>query len=125
MQDLKRYGAESRRLAEVLDERLDTYMYSIVVQTSPSTHGHDCAGGSGPKVDLTGDRNPSYRRLDNVLAWLDRVRARPGVAAGIEWGMKDEDEVDFFFFDRWSQETREKYEKMGGKIATAHGQSKL
>ena len=31
MQDLKRYGAESRRLAEVLDERLDTYMYSIVV----------------------------------------------------------------------------------------------
>ena len=60
------------------------------------------------------------RRLGNVLAWLDRVRARPGVAAGVKWGMQDEAEVD-----KWSQETRAKYMAMGGKIATAHGKSKL
>ena len=60
------------------------------------------------------------RRLGNVLAWLDRVRARPGVAAGVRWGMQDEAEVD-----KWSPETRDKYMKMGGTIASAHGQSKL
>ena len=59
-------------------------------------------------------------RLGNVLAWLERVRARPGVAAGIAWGMQDEAEMD-----KWSQETRAKYMAMGGKIATAHGKSKL
>ena len=72
------------------------------------------------KVDLTGDRSEGeLSALPNVLAWIDRVRARPGVGRGLEYGIpKDE-------IDQWSKERKESYAKGGGKIAAAHGQSKL
>ena len=76
-------------------------------------------GWKWSKVDLTGERTEGLRPLPHVLAWIDRVRARPGVEAGLRWGMA-EDEID-----TWSQQRRESYLKGGGKMAKAHGASKL
>jgi hypothetical protein len=46
------------------------------------------------------------------MAWIDRVRARPGVARGLAYGVP-EDEID-----RWSQKRRESYAKGGASIAS-------
>ena len=56
------------------------------------------------KVDIT-DR-------PNVMAWIDRVRARPGVARGLAYGVP-EDEID-----RWSAERRKSYASGGATIAS-------
>lgn len=116
----KRFGDEARRLAEVLDERLEGREYVCNEYTIVDMAIYPwLRGWKWSKVDLTGDRT-GKARLGNVLAWLDRVRARPGVDAGLRWGMGDEANID-----TWSKETREKYKSMGGTIATAHGKSKL
>ena len=47
----------------------------------------------------------------NVVAWVDRVRARPGVARGLAYGVpKDE-------IDQWSEERKAQYRKGGTAIA--------
>ena len=61
-------------------------------------------GWKWSKVDIT-DR-------PNVMAWIDRVRERPGVARGLAYGVP-EDEID-----RWSQKRRESYAKGGSSIAS-------
>ena len=56
------------------------------------------------KVDITGRAN--------VMAWIDRVRARPGVERGLAYGVpKDE-------IDSWSKERRESYKRSGASIAS-------
>ena len=46
------------------------------------------------------------------MAWIDRVRARPGVERGISYGVpKDE-------IDRWSPERKASYAKGGASIAS-------
>ena len=61
------------------------------------------------KVDLTGERlGNGTKRLDNVLKWIDRVRAREGVSNGLRWGFEGkEDEID-----KWSEERRNSYKKV-------------
>ena len=46
------------------------------------------------------------------MAWIDRVRARPGVERGLAYGVpKDE-------IDSWSKERRERYKQSGASIAS-------
>ena len=48
----------------------------------------------------------------NVMGWVGRVRARPGVGRGLAYGVpKDE-------IDRWSEERRAQYAKGGASIAS-------
>ena len=61
-------------------------------------------GWKWSKVDIT-DR-------PNVVAWVDRMRARPGVARGLAYGVpKDE-------IDQWSDERKASYARGGASIAS-------
>ena len=118
----ERFGKEARRLAEVLDRQLEGQDYicgefSIVdISVYPWLRGWKWS-----KVDLTGERlGNGTKRLDNVLKWIDRVRAREGVSNGLRWGFEGkEDEID-----KWSEERRNSYKKSGGNIAVTHGVDK-
>jgi GST-like protein len=103
---LERFGREARRLSGVLDRQLEG---------RPWVCGDDFTiadvalypwlrGWKWSKVDIT-DR-------PNVMAWIDRVRERPGVARGLAHGVP-EGEVD-----RWSAERRESYARGGASIAS-------
>jgi len=103
---LERFGKEALRLAAVLDRRLEGRDYicghdlTIAdIATYPWLRGYKWS-----KVDITGNAN--------VMAWIDRVRARPGVERGLAYGVpKDE-------IDSWSKERRESYKKSGASIAS-------
>ena len=51
-------------------------------------------------------------RRKDIEAWIDRVRARPGVSRGLAYGVP-EDEID-----RWSPERRKRYATGGASIAS-------
>jgi GST-like protein len=101
----KRYGNESRRLLEVLDRRLEGREYvcgdvSIAdFALYPWVRAHRWA-----RVPIDG--------LANVEAWLERVRARPGVERGLAVGVP-KDEVD-----QWSAARKESYRQSGASIVT-------
>ena len=103
---LERFGKEALRLAGVLDRQLegrewvcgaDFTIADIAVY--PWLRGYKWS-----KVDIT-DRA-------NVMAWIDRVRARPGVGRGLAYGVP-EDEID-----KWSKERRAGYASGGASIAS-------
>jgi GST-like protein len=102
---LERFGKEARRLAAVLDRQLEGQnfvcgdSFSIAdIAIYPWLRGYKWS-----KVDIS-DR-------PNVMAWLTRVRARPGVERGLAYGVpKDE-------IDRWSEKRRERYARGGASIA--------
>jgi methylmalonyl-CoA mutase N-terminal domain/subunit len=50
--------------------------------------------------------------LDNVGAWLKRVRSRPGVERGLAVGMPKEE------IDQWSAERKAQYKRGGASIVT-------
>jgi len=100
-----RYGKESRRLLEVLERQLEGRDY-VCDEVSiadfalyPWVRAHRWA-----RVPLEG--------LDNVEAWLARVRARPGVERGLAVGVP-QDQID-----RWSDERKATYERAGASIVT-------
>jgi GST-like protein len=102
---LERFGSEARRLLRVLDERLegrefvcDTFSIADIA-LYPWIRGWKWS-----KVNVT-DK-------PNVMAWLTRVRARPGVGRGLEYGVP-KDEVD-----QWSEERKARYRKSGASIAS-------
>ncbi|MCR9098233.1 MAG: glutathione S-transferase N-terminal domain-containing protein [bacterium] len=103
---LERFGKEALRLAGVLDRQLEGRDYiagddlTIAdVATYPWLRGYKWS-----KVDITPNAN--------VMAWIDRVRARPGVERGLAYGVpKDE-------IDSWSTERRESYKRSGASIAS-------
>ena len=105
---IERYGKESRRLFEVLDRRLEGRDY-VCDEVSiadfalyPWVRAHKWA-----RVPLDG--------LDNVQAWLPRMRSRPGVERGLAVGMpKDE-------IDQWSAARKAAYKKRGSSIVTKVG----
>ena len=49
---------------------------------------------------------------DNVVAWVDRVRARPAVARGLAYGAPPKE------VDQWSEETKNRYRNFGSSIAS-------
>ncbi len=105
---IERYGRESRRLFEVLERRLEGREY-VCDEVSiadfalyPWVRAHRWA-----RVSIDG--------LDNLSAWLKRVRSRPGVERGLAVGVpKDE-------IDQWSAERKASYRRGGASIVTAVG----
>jgi GST-like protein len=102
---MERFGKEARRLASVLNKRLegrdwvcgDTFTIADIA-IYPWIRGWKWS-----KVNITD--------LPNVVAWVDRVRARPGVGRGLAYGVP-KDEVD-----QWSEERKARYRKGGATIA--------
>ncbi len=105
---IERYGRESRRLFEVLERRLEGREY-VCNEVSiadfalyPWVRAHKWA-----RVSIDG--------LDNLSAWLVRVRSRPGVERGLAVGVpKDE-------IDQWSAERKASYRRGGASIVTPVG----
>ena len=103
---LARFLAEARRLAAIAEQQLEGRDYFCGDQITIA----DIAiypwfrGWKWSKVDMT-DR-------PNILAWMKRMRARPGVGRGLAWGAP-EGEVD-----QWSESTKARYAKGGASIAT-------
>lgn len=102
---LERFGKEALRLVSVLDR---------VLGDDPWVCGEDFTiadialypwlrGYKWSKVDIT--------TRPRVLAWVERVRARPAVERGLAYGVP-EDEID-----RWSASRRASYAKGGASIA--------
>ena len=103
---LERFGKEARRLSGVLDRKLEgqPFICGDAFTIADIAIYPWLRGWKWSKVDIT-DR-------PNVMAWIDRVRERPGVARGLAYGVP-EDEID-----RWSQKRRESYAKGGASIAS-------
>ncbi len=103
---LERFGKESQRLVAILARQLqhqpficgDTFTVADI-SVFPWIRAYKWA-----KVDIT--VHPE------VVDWLGRVRARPGVDRGVAFGVP-KDEVDSF-----SKERREQYKANGAKIAS-------
>ncbi|MEO0962865.1 MAG: glutathione S-transferase N-terminal domain-containing protein [Pseudomonadota bacterium] len=103
---LTRFNTEAQRLVSILEKRL-TFRQFVCGEDFTVA---DIAiwpwarGWKWSKVDITG--SPA------VMAWVDRVRARPGVERGISYGVpKDE-------IDQWSAERKAQYAKTGTSIAS-------
>jgi len=102
---LERFGREAKRLAGVLDNRLEgrEYVCGDTISIADIAIYPWLRGYKWSKVDIT-DR-------PNVMAWIERVRARPAVERGLAYGVP-KDEVD-----RWSDERRAQYAKGGAAMA--------
>jgi GST-like protein len=102
---LERFGKEARRLSGVLDDQLEGRDYvcgefSIAdIALYPWIRGWKWS-----KVDIT-DR-------PNVMAWVERVRARPGVGRGLAYGVPKEE------VDQWSADTKARYARGGATMAS-------
>jgi len=103
---LERFGKEARRLAGVLDRQLEgrDFVCGEDFTIADIALYPWLRGWKWSKVDIT-DR-------PNVMAWIDRVRARPGVGRGLAYGVP-EDEID-----RWTEERRASYAKGGATMAS-------
>ncbi len=106
---LSRFGTEALRLTFVLDRRLEgrdfvcgENLTIADIAIYPWLRGYKWS-----KVDITGSAN--------VMEWIKRVRARPGVERGLAYGVP-KDEVD-----RWSAERRAQYARSGAVIAATPG----
>jgi len=102
---LERFGKEARRLAAVLDHQLDgkDFVCGDVFTIADIAIYPWLRGYKWSKVDIS-DRS-------NVMAWVERVRARPAVERGLAYGVpKDE-------IDRWSEKRRAQYARGGASIA--------
>ncbi|MCZ6465194.1 MAG: GNAT family N-acetyltransferase [Proteobacteria bacterium] len=102
---IARYAAESRRLYEVLDHRLEGREY-VCGEASiadfalyPWVRAHKWA-----RVSIDG--------LDHLRAWQRRVRARPGVDRGLAVGVPDGE------VDQWSEERKAAYKRGGASMVT-------
>ena len=103
---LERFGKEARRLTSVLDQRLEgrAYVCGEDLTIADIAIYPWLRGWKWSKVDIT--------PFANVVAWVDRVRARPGVGRGLAWGVP-KDEVD-----QWSEERKAQYRRNGASIAS-------
>lgn len=103
---LERFKKEAQRLLSVLSNQLgdnpfvcgDTYTIADIA-SFPWIRGWKWS-----KIDITG--------FANIVAWVKRVRARPGVGRGLKYGISS-DEVD-----TWSEETRKRYARLGSLMAS-------
>ncbi len=103
---LERFGTEALRLVGVLDRKLDDQPW-VCGETFTIA---DIAlypwirGWKWSKVNITGK--------PRVMAWVDRVRARPGVARGLAYGVPEAE------IDQWSEARKARTAKGGASIAS-------
>ncbi len=103
---LTRFGSEAQRLLGVLDGQLAKHPFICGETFSVADIATWCwvRSWKWAKIDITG--------FPRVMDWVRRVRARPGVARGIAFGVpKDE-------IDRFSKERRAQYQANGARIAS-------
>ena len=103
---LERFNNEAQRLLRVLDKQLEGKSYICGDQfTIADIASYPWVRGwKWSKVDITGHAN--------VVAWVERVRARPAVERGLTYGFST-DEID-----SWSEDTRKRYARGGASIAS-------
>ncbi|MGD1956505.1 MAG: glutathione S-transferase family protein [Sphingomonadales bacterium] len=103
---LERFNKEALRLLSVLSNKLgDTpYICGDTFTIADIASYPWVRGWKWSKIDITG--------FPNVMAWVARIRARPGVDRGLKYGIA-EDEVD-----GWSKETKAQYAKLGASMAS-------
>jgi len=102
---LERFLKEARRLASVLNHRLEgrDYVCGDNLTIADIAIYPWVRGWKWSKINMTDQ--------PNVMAWIDRVRARPAVGRGLAYGMpKDE-------IDQWSAERKAETAKSGAAIA--------
>ena len=102
---LERFGTEALRLVAVLDRQLASgpYVCGATFTIADIAIYPWVRGYKWSKVDITGS--------ERVVAWVDRVRARPAVERGLAYGVPDTE------IDRWSAERRAQYARSGATIA--------
>jgi len=102
---LERFGREGRRLASVLNNRLEgrDYVCGDNLTIADIAIYPWVRGWKWSKINMTDQ--------PNVMAWIDRVRARPAVGRGLSYGMPEEE------IDQWSEERKISYRKSGATIA--------
>jgi GST-like protein len=102
---LERFGREGRRLASVLNNRLEgrDYVCGDNLTIADIAIYPWVRGWKWSKINMTDQ--------PNVMAWIDRVRARPAVGRGLSYGMPEEE------IDQWSEERKTSYRKSGATIA--------
>ena len=102
---LARFNSEAQRLLRVLNKQLQGKDYICGQQLTIA----DIAcypwvrGWKWSKIDITGHAN--------VVAWVDRVRARPAVERGLKYGVPPEE------VDQWGEARKAQYARMGAAIA--------
>jgi GST-like protein len=102
---LERFGKEGLRLASVLNNRLEgrDYVCGNDITIADIAIYPWVRGWKWSKINMT-DK-------PNVMAWIDRVRARPAVERALSWGMpKDE-------IDQWSEKRKADTARSGATIA--------
>ncbi len=103
---LERFNNEALRLVSVLDNKLGDNPWLCGDQFTIA----DIAlypwirGWKWSKVNIT--------TKPRVMAWVDRVRARPGVERGLAYGVPKEE------IDQWSEERKASTAKSGASIAS-------
>ena len=103
---LERFNKESLRLLSVFSNKLadNPYLCGKDFTIADIACYPWIRGWKWSKIDITG--------FQNIVEWVDRVRARPGVERGITYGMPEEE------LDSWKDSTRERYRTMGSSIAS-------
>ena len=103
---LERFNNESQRLLRVLNRQLEGRDY--ICGNNLTIADIACypwvRGWKWSKIDITGHTN--------VVAWVDRVRARPAVERGLAYGF-EKDEID-----GWTEDTKKRYATFGASIAS-------
>ena len=103
---LERFNTEAQRLLRMLDKQLEgrDYICGDTLTIADIAAWPWVRGWKWSKINIT--------LHDNVMAWVDRVRARPGVERGIAYGFPDGE------LDQWTEETKKRYARMGSSIAS-------
>ncbi len=103
---IERFGKEAQRLLSVLDRQLRGKPYVCGERFTVADISIWCwvRSWKWAKIDIT--------QRTNVMAWVDRVRARPSVERGISFGVP-KDEIDQF-----SEARKAQYKANGASIAS-------
>jgi GST-like protein len=103
---LERFNNEAQRLLRVLDTQLQGR--DFICGDSFTIADIACypwvRGWKWSKINITGHAN--------VVAWVDRVRARPAVQRGLSYGFPEQE------IDQWSNNTKQRYAAAGASIAS-------
>lgn len=103
---LERFNNEALRLVTVFDQKLgdqpflcgDDFTIADIA-CYPWLRGYKWS-----KIDIT--------TKPRIMAWIDRVRSRPGVERGLAYGVPEEQ------VDKWSKDRKASYARIGASMAS-------